>query len=273
MCGGMWNKSLLALALSAHTVACVTCTTPPGLAWSSQSSGSASQAFDSSALAANPQLGALDQGLLDVAAFGVISLAELGPGYTTFRGDIPGPHDALRGPNGDDDVLVWFRLSDASVLSCQTTLTKLSAPTSALSDLCSAAGLSLGAAGQPAAEVYIVSLSETAQGAESTSASNTLAMSGYFIAYVDLRSVAGTVTSSVALDAEGHGTVSVTIDFAPTTVTTWYTGTASGVTTPGVGTVQLGAAHLTGVETLTTPPQDCSSGGGSSGGFGSNWQT
>jgi len=276
----MWNKSLLALALalSAHTLACTTCTTPAGVVWSSQSSGNTPAAFDSSALAANPQLSTLDQGSLDVAAFGVISMTELPAPYGVFQGDLAGPHSPLRGPNGDDDVLVWFRLSDASVLSCQTTLTKLSATQpSALSDVCTTAGLSLGAAGQVSAEVYIVTLSQAAQGAEMSGTSNTLAMSGYFIAYVDLRSVAGTVTSSVALDLDGNGTVSVTLDLAPTTVTAWYTGTASGVNTPGVGTVQLGDAHLTGTETLTTPAQQCSSGGGSGGGFGSGfgsgWQT
>ncbi len=194
--GRMWNKTLVALALSIPTLACnYTCITPEGLLQSSQSSGSASLTFDTSALTAEPPLSTLDQGALDVTAFGVMSTAEFGRNYNFFTGEEPGPHAALRESTGDD-VLVWFRLSDASVLSCKTTVTKLSAGTSALSDLCDAAGLSVGAAGQ---SPYVVALLEAPQGAGTTDLNtppDTLAMSGAFIVYVDLRSVVGTVTST-----------------------------------------------------------------------------
>ncbi len=73
------------------------------------------------------------------------------------------------------------------------------------------------------------------------------------------------------LDSDGSGTVNVTLDIPPTTVTAWYTGSSSGVTTPGVGSVQLGAVHVTGIETLSSPPQQCSP--PSSGSFGGSWQT
>ncbi len=51
-------------------------------------------------------------------------------------------------------------------------------------------------------------------------------------------------SSSVALDANGNGTVTTTFDIPSATVTTWFRGSMTDVTQPGAGALQLDAMTI-----------------------------
>ena len=223
---------------------------------SAQASGEATVAFDSTALATSAPLSSLDQGTLNVVDFGVVSMAEIGGNYTTFAGgNRQVSHYPLRLPAGDD-VMVWFRLGDQSILSCKTTVTKLSVGTSAIADLCDTAALSLGQSGEPYDAIPIWEAPQGAADTVDSQRADSLAMTGAFTVYVDLRQVSGTVTSSVALDDTGNGTITITLSIPKTAVTAWYTGSFNVVTTPGSGIVEL-SATLQGTETLSDGQAVC----------------
>ncbi len=245
------------LALSPPMLAhCGGCPAPHGTTQSAESSGAATIVFDSTALATSSQLASVDQGTLNVVDFGVVSMAEIGGNYTTFGGgDRQVQHYLLRLPTRDD-VMVWFRLGDQTILSCATTLTKLSVGSSALADLCDTAGLSLGESGQ---QNVVIPIWEGPQGAADTLNSgpeDSLGMVGAFTVYVDLRNVPGTVTSTVALDDVGNGSVTIDLSIPQTTTAAWFTGSSNVVTTAGSGTVEL-TATLHGIETLSDGSASC----------------
>jgi hypothetical protein len=215
----MWNKAFIALALAVPTLACgdQQCVTDPSYDVSSQYSGSISLTFDAASLAANANVTTLDEGTIDVVGFRLYSATV----------------------EASDAFKIEFRANIGTVISCETTLTKLAASPSTLSDLCDAS-LTVGPATQP--------YGEHAVGAE-------------VYALADLGNVASVVTSSVATDSNGIKTVSLTVDIAPMTLTAWTVESAcptcGGAPTPGAGNLQLGATHLAGSATLNAPTTRC----------------